>query len=229
MSETRTDSPGAARRQSVRAFKKSVILDAAQRTLDRDGIEGATMRAIAKEAGYTPGALYAYYPNKDDVLAGLLCRSLGRVSRTIRHAMKKRGRGPADPVELASLLSAHYRRETGEFDLLLTVLQSRRINHLSPGMARTLNGRLIAALSPIAEALGAAGRWKARPAGEATTQAAGLALGILLLENSGRLSALEMDGVSLTAGGFATLLSREPPSTSSKAGGAATGDIGAMK
>ena len=187
------------------------------------------MRAIAKEAGYTPGALYAYYPNKDDVLAGLLCRSLGRVSQTIRHAVEKRGRSSADPVELASLLSAHYRRETGEFDLLLTVLQSRRINHLSPGMARTLNGRLIAALSPIAEALEAAGRWEARPAGEVTTQAASLALGILLLENSGRLSALGMDGVSLTAGGFATLLSREPPSASPKAGGAATGDVGTVK
>ena len=37
-------------------------------------------------------------------------------------------------------------------------------------------------------------------------RAAGLAMGLLLLENSGRLAALEMDGASLAAGGLAALL-----------------------
>ena len=63
------DNSAKVRQKSVRSYKKSVILDAAQRVLDRDGIEGATVRAIAKEAGYTPGALYAYYANKDTILA----------------------------------------------------------------------------------------------------------------------------------------------------------------
>ncbi len=197
----------AARRDSVRAFKRSAILDAARRVLDRDGIDGATVRAVAKEAGYTPGALYAYYPGRDDILADLLCRSLGRAARAVRRRAEERGEEPADPAALASLLGAHYRREAGEFDLLLTVLQSRRVGRLAPDMARALNGRLIAALSPIAEALEAAGGWEARPAGEAAVRAAGLALGLLLLENSGRLAALGMDGASLAAGGLAALLS----------------------
>ena len=206
MPETQADSSAEVRQQSVRTFKKSVILDAAHRVLERDGIDGATVRAIAKEAGYTPGALYAYYPNKDDILADLLCRSLGQAARTVRHHVEAKGPHNPHPIELATAFGAYYRQETGEFDLLLTVLQSQRVRNLSPDIARTLNGRLIAALSPIADALETTGRWERQPASEATMQAAALALGILVLENSGRLSALGMDGPSLIGGGYATLL-----------------------
>lgn len=206
MSEAQVGPSAEARQQSVRAFKKSVILNAAQRVLDREGIEGATIRAIAKEAGYTPGALYAYYSDKDDILADLLCQSLGQAARTVRHGMESAALPSNGPVDLAAMFNAYYRQEPAEFDLLLTVLQSQRIRNLSPEMGRALNGRLIAALSPIAEALEATGRWEIQPASEAAIQAAALALGILLLENSGRLSALGMDGPSLTMSGYTTLL-----------------------
>ena len=196
-----------ARQQSVRAFKKSVILDAAQRVLDRKGIEGATVRAIAKEAGYTPGALYAYYVDKDDILAELLCKSLGRAARAVRHLIEVSSGSPPGAADLAATFTAYYRQEPAEFDLFLTVLQSRRIGNLSSETSRSLNGRLIAALSPIAESLEASGRWDSQPASEATLQAAGMGLGILLLENSNRLSALGMDGATLLTSGNATLLS----------------------
>ena len=207
MSDAQIATSTEARQQSVRAFKKSVILDAAQRVLDRDGIEGATVRAIAKEAGYTPGALYAYYADKDDILADLLCKSLSRAARVMRHSIETAAGSPPNAVDLAATFTAYYRQEPAEFDLLLTVLQSRRIGNLSAETSRTLNGRLIAALSPIAEALEATKHWDPQPASEATMQAAGLGLGLLLLENSNRLSALGMDGTALMSGAYATLLS----------------------
>lgn len=207
MSDAQIETPVEVRQQSVRAFKKSAILDAAQRVLDRDGIEGATVRAIAKEAGYTPGALYAYYTDKDDILADLLCKSLGRAARAVRNNMESGNGTSANPIDLTAVFSAYYRQEPTEFDLFLTVLQSRRIHNLSPEMARSFNGRLIAALSPIAEALEATGRWESQPASEATMQAVALGIGMLLLENSNRLSALGMDGRSLTMSGYTTLLS----------------------
>ena len=206
MGDAQTDSPSETRQQSVRAFKKTVILEAAQRVLDREGIDGATVRGIAKEAGYTPGALYAYYVDKDDILADLMCRSLGRAARAVRQSVGAQKRAGANPVDLAAGFSTYFRQEPAEFDLFLTVLQSRRIRNLSPEMGRALNGRLIAALSPIAEALEATRRWDAQPASEATMQAVALGIGLLLLENSNRLSALGMDGTSLTMSGYTTLL-----------------------
>ncbi len=200
------DNSAKVRQDSVRAFKKSVILDAAQRVLDRDGIEGTTVRAIAKEAGYTPGALYAYYTNKDNILADLLCKSLGRAARAIRNLIENWEGSPPSAVDLATTFTSYYRQEPVELDLFLTVLQSRRIVNLSSETSRSLNCRLIAVLSPIADSLETNNRWDSRSASAATLQAAGMGLGILLLENSNRLSALGMDGTTLLASGNGTLL-----------------------
>lgn len=44
------------------------LVDATWRIIARDGIEGATMRDIALEAGFSNGALKPYFPTKDDLL-----------------------------------------------------------------------------------------------------------------------------------------------------------------
>jgi AcrR family transcriptional regulator len=44
------------------------LVSATWRIIARDGIEGATMREIAAEAGFANGALKPYFPTKDDLL-----------------------------------------------------------------------------------------------------------------------------------------------------------------
>ena len=44
------------------------LVDATWRIIARHGIEGATMRDIALEAGFSNGALKPYFPTKDDLL-----------------------------------------------------------------------------------------------------------------------------------------------------------------
>lgn len=44
------------------------LVDATWRIIARHGIEGATMREIAAEAGFANGALKPYFPTKDDLL-----------------------------------------------------------------------------------------------------------------------------------------------------------------
>src|SRR5262245_42206365 len=48
------------------------ILEAAARAFARSGIDGTTMQDIARESGYTPASLYAYFPGKQAILEGLL-------------------------------------------------------------------------------------------------------------------------------------------------------------
>ena len=43
------------------------ILVAARQRFRRQGVEGATLRAIAREAGTSIGMIYYYYPTKDDL------------------------------------------------------------------------------------------------------------------------------------------------------------------
>lgn len=48
------------------------LLSAARRVFARDGYVGATMSAIAEEAGVSLGGLYRYFTNKEDVFESLI-------------------------------------------------------------------------------------------------------------------------------------------------------------
>jgi AcrR family transcriptional regulator len=59
--------------------RRAEILDAAQRILLRDGIERATVRAIAAEIGTSSTALYVYFPTRDAILLALCDRTMGEL------------------------------------------------------------------------------------------------------------------------------------------------------
>jgi AcrR family transcriptional regulator len=52
-----TPTSRADRSERLNALRRQLILDAAQRVFERDGLEKTTIRAIAKEAGCTTGAI----------------------------------------------------------------------------------------------------------------------------------------------------------------------------
>lgn len=54
------------------ALSREVVLAAALRVLDREGVEGLTMRALGRELDADPMAVYHYFPNKAAVLDGLV-------------------------------------------------------------------------------------------------------------------------------------------------------------
>jgi AcrR family transcriptional regulator len=60
----RTRPPAAARV----SLNRDVIVDTAIRLLDRDGLDGVSMRRVAEELGTGPASLYAHVANKDELL-----------------------------------------------------------------------------------------------------------------------------------------------------------------
>ena len=52
------------RQRAVADVKRSLVLAAARSAFIELGLEGASLREIAKRAGYTPGAIYSYFPSK---------------------------------------------------------------------------------------------------------------------------------------------------------------------
>ena len=48
--------------------RRRAFLEAAYRCIKRDGFAGMTVRAVAKEAGFTTGALTHYFQSKDELL-----------------------------------------------------------------------------------------------------------------------------------------------------------------
>ena len=50
---------------------KQQILDCAMEELERTGVQGLSMRAVAGKAGVTPMAIYRHFENRDDLLTAL--------------------------------------------------------------------------------------------------------------------------------------------------------------
>jgi len=55
------------------------IADAAMRLFVDEGFDQTSMRRIADAVGYTPGALYAYFEDKDEILYSLLDTGFSRL------------------------------------------------------------------------------------------------------------------------------------------------------
>lgn len=55
---------------------KTRIIDATRKIISETGINGATTRAIAREAGMTTGAIYHYYQSKEDIFYDVMDQSL---------------------------------------------------------------------------------------------------------------------------------------------------------
>lgn len=60
--------------------RRNAVLAAVWRVVERDGVPGATMRAIAKEAGASTAVITHYFKNKDEVLRAALDLSHLRIA-----------------------------------------------------------------------------------------------------------------------------------------------------
>ncbi len=196
-----------ARREAVRDFKRASILEAAKRVFHAGGLESASMREIAGEAGYTQGALYSYYPGKEHIYADLLSDSLAELGRAVREASAAAG----DPRRRAGAgchaFYAYYREHPGDLDLGLTLFRGIGRRGLTRELDRQLNGRLIGVLRPISEAIAALG-CGAETAHRETVAALCQLCGVLLLERSGRLKVLEQAGEDLVGKYLAEMIAR---------------------
>lgn len=82
------------RKERERERRRQAILVAARRVLSSKGFEKATVEDIAREAELSPGTLYLYFKNKDDMCAALSLRVLQFMNVKLDHALS----GPDRPL-----------------------------------------------------------------------------------------------------------------------------------
>jgi AcrR family transcriptional regulator len=63
--------PRAARQQKVREEIRRVILEAALELFVEQGYDHVSIRTLATNVGYSPAAIYRYFPSKDDIFFAL--------------------------------------------------------------------------------------------------------------------------------------------------------------
>ena len=63
----------AAQKQAVvQEFMQGTIVRATRRVMAENGYDGTSVELIAKEAGISPGTIYLYFRNKDDLLTVMI-------------------------------------------------------------------------------------------------------------------------------------------------------------
>lgn len=85
------------------------IVDTARRLIERVGLSGFTLRAIARELGYTPAALYEYFPSKEAIAKAVYFEGADGLSGLMERALAELP-PETPPVEAKKELGRAYRR-----------------------------------------------------------------------------------------------------------------------
>lgn len=184
------------RQQAMNDSRRALVLDAARSVFERFGIEGASIREIAKQAGYTPGAIYSYFDNKEAIYGALLAESLERLNAVV-DAAGDPAMGPAEMLEAkASAWFGFYAVNPRDLDLGFYLVQGMRPRGLSADLDVQLNDRLHDALRPCEAALQAMGL-NAEDALRENTALFAHGVGLLLLQHTGRIRMFGQDAMLL--------------------------------
>lgn len=168
------------RRDAVAEMKRSLILEAARDVFENEGLEGASLRAIAAKAGYTPAALYTHFASKEEIYAELLAQSLENLRSRVDAAIERRS-GHAAKLRAAALaFFDFYAENPRDLDLGFYLFRGGMRPHgLGRDRDEALNNALEASLAPIGEAartMGAREEEARRTMADVFAHAAGLLL-----------------------------------------------------
>lgn len=133
------------------------ILDAATEMVAGEGLAALSMAKLADAVDYTPGALYRYFDSKDALLAKMVEKILGDV-RVALEAAVAGGDARATPLARVAALVGAYRgfarREPHRFGFLAMAMAEPRILLADKAHAMAVATAVVAALQPLALALG---------------------------------------------------------------------------
>lgn len=175
------------RTSAVRELKRGLILEAARKVFEAEGLEGASLRAIAAEAGYTPAALYFHFDSKEAIYAEVLLASLESLRMKVNSAASAAG-GVRERLRAAALaFFDFYAENPRDLDLGFYLFRGG-MKPISVGRERdeTLNAALAAALQPVADAAAAFGISNDE-ANLLVADTFAHAAGLLLLAHTGRI------------------------------------------
>jgi AcrR family transcriptional regulator len=216
--------PRTRRRQAVSDLKRDLILDAARKVFEREGLDGASLRAIAAAAGYTPAALYFHFDSKEAIYGEVLLGSLVNLKEAVATAASR-----AKSVDrfraAATAFFRYYADNPRDLDLGFYLFRGGMRPHgLGHERDRVLNTALESALMPITDAARALGA-HAEEAKLLMVATFAHAAGLLLLTHTGRMRMLGASAPNLmerfVQTAIAALIDEQPTSATKRIGNAA--------
>ena len=108
------------------------------------------LRAVAAEAGYAPASVYEYFRNRAELVLALAAEDMGSLARAVRESAAGKEGGPG-AFAAAAKAALDIMRLSGALPAAAATLEGA---DAPPEAERLFNGRLIAALTAFAEAVG---------------------------------------------------------------------------
>lgn len=180
----------------LNAERREIILDAARLVFDAKGLRGASLRAIAKAADCTTGAIYPYFKGKEEIYAELLGRSLAALHRHVLPPDSE----PAPARERFMRFIGFYVENPADFALGLYLYDQGAPIGVGKALNTHLNTLLLQAVRLVA--YGDPDRQ-----GDTTDEAVLLAtlMGLIVTHATGRVKLLDTDVTAMSAAAFEAL------------------------
>lgn len=106
------------------AARRDQILDAAVRSFAVDGFQATSMSDIVRASGMSAGAVYRYYPSKDDLIAAVADRVMAAAAAVVQQLLaEERAPHPAEVVA-ALVTMADRIASAGEVDVSRVAVQA---------------------------------------------------------------------------------------------------------
>ncbi|MCF6272269.1 MAG: TetR family transcriptional regulator [Rhodobacteraceae bacterium] len=137
-----------ARTPEAKAARRSTILAATATVLAREGLEGTTLNAIARQAGMVKSGIYRYFESREDILMRLLTEDLRTLSATLELALSAPRPLPDVAQVLAGALNASPR-----LCLLISITALTLERNISTDTLRDIKRDMITSLQQTAAAL----------------------------------------------------------------------------
>ena len=183
------------RRATATQAKRNMIIASAREVFAEAGLEGASLRAVAAHAGYTPAALYFHFDSKEVLYAEVLMQSLEELRDCVHKAAEMAATHEDRLFAVAMAFFTFYRDNPRDLDLGFYLFRGgMKPAGLGKDRDTVLNKALENALRPIAKEAIALG---------ATLEDANLlmvdcfahATGLLLLLHTGRIRMFDASAV----------------------------------
>lgn len=202
------------RQQTVGEARRALVLEAARSVFETSGLEGASMREIARRAGYTPGALYSYFDSKEAIYGALLEESLTRLQLAVDQVRSFKTSPDKTLPSKARAWFGFYAQNPRDLDLGFYMVHGMAPRGLTSDLNHALNARLLAALQPCEDAMLAMGL-DAAAARQENAALFAHGVGLLLLQHTRRIKLFGQQAEHLFEAYLAHLVARLAPSAQS--------------
>lgn len=195
------------RKLTVDMVKRELIRSAAKKLFAESGLDGTSVREIAQLAGYTTGAIYFHYANKEELYADILRDSLERLFVEVTGSLPANGEPVAKLTAAFRALVHFYDENPRDLDLSLYLMNGARPRGLTPALNKELNSKLRRVLDIYRTELSRAGIDDARLNVEVGVLFDEM-IGSLVAAHTGRLKVIGTDLASVVERHTANLIHR---------------------